>query len=150
MSYCYAPRIVQCSLGIFDSFRLLSFKNGLGLPRILCDVTCFQFDLVMMHLLLQERVMPVFDEFNSSELNWTRSRYSFSSEKLVIFENDPLSIHWRTAWTHLSKTVTLFYEMMQNWSLRNMVYIYFHFFILFSIIAPRSGWLVSFVVDLVS
>ena len=34
-----------------------------------------------------------FDEFNSSELNWTRSRYSLSSEKLVIFENDPLSIH---------------------------------------------------------
>ena len=37
------------------------------------------------------------DKFNSSELNWTKSRYSFSSEKLVIFENDPLSIHWRTA-----------------------------------------------------
>ena len=33
--------------------------------------------------------MPVFDEFNSSELNWTRMRYSFPSEKLVIFENDP-------------------------------------------------------------
>ena len=30
--------------------------------------------------------MPVFDEFNSSEMNWTRSRYSFSSKKLVIFE----------------------------------------------------------------
>ena len=41
--------------------------------------------------------MSVFNEFNSSELNWTKSRYSFSSEKLVIFENDPLSIHWRTA-----------------------------------------------------
>ena len=39
----------------------------------------------------------LFDEFNSSELNWTRSRYSFSSEILVIFENDPMSIHWRTA-----------------------------------------------------
>ena len=39
----------------------------------------------------------LFDEFNSSELNWTRSRYSFSDEKLVIFENDPLSIHWHTA-----------------------------------------------------
>ena len=31
--------------------------------------------------------MSVFEEFNSSELNRTRSRYSFSSEKLVIFEN---------------------------------------------------------------
>ena len=40
---------------------------------------------------------PFFDEFMSSELNWTRSRYSFSSEKLVIFENDPLSIHLRAA-----------------------------------------------------
>ena len=65
--------------------------------RTLCDFACFQFDLVMMQLLLQKRVMSVLDEVNSSELNWTRSRYSFSSEKLVIFENDPLSIHWRTA-----------------------------------------------------
>ena len=75
---------------------------------------CFQFDLVVVHVLLQERVKPVFDEFNSSELNWTRSRYSLSTEKLVIFENDPLSIHWRTALTDLSKTVTLFNELMQN------------------------------------
>ena len=59
--------------------------------------------------------MPVFfDEFNSSELNWTRSRYSFISEKLVIFENDPLSIHWRTALTDLGKTVTLFNVLMQK------------------------------------
>ena len=43
-----------------------------------------------------ENHAPFFDEFNSSELNGTRSRYSFSKEKLVIFENDPLSIHWRT------------------------------------------------------
>ena len=55
-----------------------------------------------------------FDEFNTSDLNWTRSRYSFSSEKLVVFEYDPLSIHWRTAGTDLSKTVTLFNELMQN------------------------------------
>ena len=53
----------------------------------------------------------LFDEFNSSELNWTRSRYSFSGEKLVIFENDPLSIHWHTACTDLSKTFTLFNTM---------------------------------------
>ena len=64
---------------------------------MVCDVTCFRFDLVMMNLLLQEKIMHFFDEFNSSEVNWTRSRYSFPSEKLVIFENDPLSIHWRTA-----------------------------------------------------
>ena len=32
--------------------------------------------------------MSVFDEFNSSEMIETRTRYSFSSEKLVIFEND--------------------------------------------------------------
>ena len=28
-----ASRIVQCNLGIFDSFRLLSIKNGCGFPR---------------------------------------------------------------------------------------------------------------------
>ena len=33
--------------------------------------------------------MPFFEEFNSSELNWTRSRYSFSSEKLVILKMTP-------------------------------------------------------------
>ena len=69
MSSADASGIVQCNLGIFDSFRLLSIKNGPGFRRMLCDVTCFQFDLVMMHLLLQEGVMSIFDEFNSSELN---------------------------------------------------------------------------------
>ena len=90
VSSCDASRIVQCNLEIF---RLLSIKNAFGFPRMVYDVTCFQFDLVMMHLLLQERVMPVFCEFSSSELNWMRARYSISSEKLVIFKNDPLSIH---------------------------------------------------------
>ena len=56
---------------------------------MVCDVTCFRFDLVMMNLLLQEKIMHFFDEFNSSELNWTRSRYSFSSEKLVILKMTP-------------------------------------------------------------
>ena len=63
MTSCDASRTVQCNIGNFDSFRLLSIKhvkNGLGLPRMLCDVTCFQLDLVMILLLLQERVMPVF------------------------------------------------------------------------------------------
>ena len=96
MSSGDASRIVQCKLGIFASFRLLSIKNGPGFPRMLCDLMCFQCDLVMMHLLLQEGVISIFDEFNSSELNWTRTRYSFPVKKLVIFENNPLSIHWRT------------------------------------------------------
>ena len=34
-----------------------------------------------------------FDEINSSELIKTRTRYSFFSVKLVIFENDPLCKH---------------------------------------------------------
>ena len=55
-----ASGIVQCNLGILDSFRLLSIKNGRGFHRTLCDVTCFGFDLVMMQLLLQEMIMPVF------------------------------------------------------------------------------------------
>ena len=60
MSSGDATGIVQCNLGIFESFRLLSIKNGPEFPRMLCDVTCFQFDLVMMHLLLQEGFMSVF------------------------------------------------------------------------------------------
>ena len=35
-------------------------RMGADSLRMLCDVKCFQFDLVMMQLLLQERVMPVF------------------------------------------------------------------------------------------
>ena len=68
MSSGDASGIVQCNLGIFKSFRLLSVKNGRGFPRTLSDVTCFGFDLDMMQLLLLERVMSVFDEFKSSEL----------------------------------------------------------------------------------
>ena len=56
---CIQVRSVQ-HRNIFDSFRLLSIKNGHGFPRMLCDVTCFQFDYVMMHLLLQEGVTSVF------------------------------------------------------------------------------------------
>ena len=96
MSSHDASGIVQCNLGIFDSFTLLSIKNWRGFPRMLYDVVCFDFDLVMMQLLLQESHAR-FDELNSGELNWTRSKYSFSSEKCVIFENDPLSIHWSAA-----------------------------------------------------
>ena len=69
MSSGDASGIVQCNLGIFDSFRLLSIKNGRGFPITLWGVTCFWFDLVMRQLLLQERViMSVLDEFNSNEL----------------------------------------------------------------------------------
>ena len=39
---------------------------------------------------------------------------------------------------------------MQNWLVRTMVYIYFHFLILFSRIALRSDWWVSFVVEYIS
>ena len=56
----HASGIVQCNLGIFDSFRLLSIKNGRGLPIALCGVTCIWFDLVMRQLLLQERNMSLF------------------------------------------------------------------------------------------
>ena len=68
MSSGNASGSIQRYIGIFDSFRLLSIKNGRGFPVTLCDVTCFWFDLVMRQLLLQERVMSVLDEFNSSEL----------------------------------------------------------------------------------
>ena len=85
MSSGDASGIVQCNLRICDSFRLLSINNGPGFPSILCDVTCFQFDLVTMQLMLQEGVLFVFDEFNSSELNWKRLRFSFSIKKIVIF-----------------------------------------------------------------
>ena len=88
MSSCNASGIVQSSTAL-----------GCSPLRIGSDSqdTCFQLALALVHLLLQGRVMSVFDEINSSELNLTRSRYSFSSEKLVIFENDPFAIHWRTA-----------------------------------------------------
>ena len=33
MSSGDASGIVQCNLGIFDSFRLLSIKNGRGFPK---------------------------------------------------------------------------------------------------------------------
>ena len=59
MSSGYAFGIVQCNLGNFDRFMLLSIKNGPGFPRMLCGVTCLQFDLIIMHLLLQEGVMSV-------------------------------------------------------------------------------------------
>ena len=68
MSSGDASWMVQCNLEIFDSFRLLSIKNGHGFPRTLCDVTCSWFDLHMRQLLLQEWVMSNLDEFNSSEL----------------------------------------------------------------------------------
>ena len=48
MSSGDASRIVQCNLGIFDNFRLLSIKNGCaikngcGFPRTLCGITCLK------------------------------------------------------------------------------------------------------------
>ena len=58
-----------------------------------------------------ERDIPV---IGRSELIRTRTREKTNCLKLVIFKNDPLSIHWRTAWTGLSKTVTLFNNLMHN------------------------------------
>ena len=67
MSSGGASGIVQCNLGIFDSFGLLSIKNGSGFPKKLWGVTCFWFDIVMRQLLLQERFISVLEEFSSSE-----------------------------------------------------------------------------------
>ena len=65
---------------------------------------------------------------NLTQMNWFRREKIFILKwKLVIFENEPLSKHWRIAWTYLSKTFTLFKEMMQNWLIRNKVEIYFSF-----------------------
>ena len=86
---------------------LLSIKNGLGLPSYPLSIRP-RYDAVIDAGASHAR----FDEFNLSELNWTRSRYSSSSEKLVIFEDDPFSIHWRIAWTDSSKTVTLFNKLV--------------------------------------
>ena len=47
-----------------------------------------------------------------SELIKTRTQVKTNCLKLVIFGNDPLSIHWRTALMGLSKTVTLFNNLM--------------------------------------
>ena len=86
---------------------------------------------------------PLLDEFNS---NVPKTRYSFS-RKNCHFWKWPQSKHWRTAWTDFSKKNKLFNVLMQNWLFSTMVYIYFHFLILFSRIALRSDWWVSFVVE---
>ena len=69
MSSGNASVIVQCNLGIFNSSRLFSIKNGRGFPKTVCNVTCFWFDLVMRQLLLQERVMSVLDESKQTDLD---------------------------------------------------------------------------------
>ena len=61
MSSSDASGIVQCNLGIFDSFKLLSIIKGGGFPRTLCGVTYFWFDLVMRQLLRQEMAVSVFE-----------------------------------------------------------------------------------------
>ena len=62
-----------------------------------------------------------FTVIGRSELIKTRSGVKTNYLKRVIFRNDPLSIHWRTAWTGLSKTNTLFNNLMHSWLLKNMV-----------------------------
>ena len=117
-----ASGIVQCNLGLFDSFRLLSIKNGCGgLPRTTSGVTCFCFDLVMMPLLLQERVMSVFGRIYLKCTDLDENEIFIRKWKTCQFWKWPLSKHLRIALTDLSKTVALFNEMIQNWLLRNMV-----------------------------
>ena len=77
---------------------------------------CFGF---CAHLIASsERDIPVIAQ---SELIKTRIWVKTNCLKLVIFRNDPFSINWRTAWLGLSKTVTLFNNLVQNWLLKNMV-----------------------------
>ena len=68
----------------------------------------------MMQLLLQERIMSVFGQIKLKGTDLDENKVFILSEKVVIFENYPLSKHWLIAWTDLSKTVKLFNEMMQN------------------------------------
>ena len=77
------------------------------------------------------------------ELEWK----SIECLKLVIFRNDPLSINWRTAGMGLSKTVTLFNNLMYNWLLKNMVQNLFWFLNYSTIFALKSDWWFSFVVE---
>ena len=93
-----------------------------------------------------ERDIPV---IGRSELINTRTWVKTNCLKLVIFRNDPLYIHWRTAWTGLSETVTLFNNLMHNWLLKKMVINIFWFFNYFTITAPKCDWWISFVVEYV-
>ena len=68
--------------------------------------------LFCTHLIASsERDIPV---IGLSELIKTRTRVKTNCLKLVIFRNDPLSIHRRTASKGLRKTVTLFNNLMHN------------------------------------
>ena len=58
-----------------------------------------------------EREIPV---IGRNGLMKTRTRVKTNFLKFVIFRNDPLSIHWRTARTGLSETVTLFNNLMHH------------------------------------
>ena len=95
MSSGEASGIGQCNLGIFDSVRLLSIKNGRGFPRTLCSVTCFWFDLDMRQLLLQERVMSVTNLTQVS--SFRRERDIRSQVKNVSFLKMTPYKHWRIA-----------------------------------------------------
>ena len=70
---------------------------------------CFCF---CPHLIASsERDIPV---IGRSELIKNRTGVKTNCLKLVIFRNDPLSIHWRTAWPGLSRSVTLFNNLMHS------------------------------------
>ena len=77
---------------------------------------CFGFRL---HLIASsERDIPV---IGRGDLIKNRTGVKTNCLKLVIFRNDPMSIHWRTAWTGLSRTVTLLNNLIHSWLLKNMV-----------------------------
>ena len=70
------------------------------IPKNVVRRYVLSIDRVMMQLLLHESVNAFLDEF--------------SRDKLVIFENYPLSKHWRTGWADFSTSVSLFNVLMQN------------------------------------
>ena len=91
---------------------------------VVCSLWLWYFLIILIyyfctHLIASsERDIPV---IGRSELIKTRTRVKTNCLILVIFRNDPLSIPCCTGWMGLSKTVTLFINLMHNWLLKNMV-----------------------------
>ena len=86
MSSCDASMIVQSNLGIFSASGCSPLRMG-SIPK----------NGVRRHVLSIRPRCGAFiaageshARFLTNLMNWTGSRYSFSSVKLVIFENDPL------------------------------------------------------------
>ena len=112
-------------------FVIVVFPDHTHLLFLLILRGCFGF---CTHFIASsERDIPVIWQ---SELIKTRTRVKTNCLNFVIFRNDPLSIHWRTAWTGLSKSATLF-NNLNNGLLKNMVYNIFWFLNYFTIIALK-------------